>query len=58
MAARISSPGILLKLGASRYDVDYRHVTKVGIVDAVELVVLDENLKIVDLRWPTLGIVD
>jgi hypothetical protein len=38
--------------------VDYRHATKVGIVSTVKPVVFDESLKIVDVRWPTLGVVE
>jgi len=49
---------LLLGLGARWHDVDHRHVTKVGIVGTVEPVVFDESLKIVDVRWPTLGVVE
>ena len=49
---------LLLGLEAHRHDVDHRHMTKVGIVGAVEPFLLDESLKIVDVRLPPLGVVE
>jgi hypothetical protein len=48
---------ILLGFGARRHDVDYRHVTKVGIISIVEAIRSDESLKILDVCLPALRVV-